>query len=248
MSARLLLALGLASALASSAALPALASISTTIGDDDSWTTTWSSGDEKNFAYGLVDPQDRTSFTYGQNADFTSVDVTRAEGKPVVWARLGSKRYQIVDAQTFREAKAILEPMMRISREQGRLGTLQGELGHEQGKIGHEQGKIGHEQGRLGHEQAKLAAKQSSAALEDDDEAQEAAQAKQEEIGDRQNELGRQQANLGKHQSTMGEAQADLGRRQAELGEEMRRIQPRVTAQMKKLLEQSVKDGRAHRL
>jgi hypothetical protein len=211
----------------------------------DEWSSTWQSGQDKSFAYGLVDPNERMTFVYGQEKDFTSVGLTRDEGRPVLWARIGSKRYLIDDGATFREAKAIVEPALRIAREQGRLGSLQGELGNTQGKVGNEQGKIGHTQGKLGNEQAKLANKQVAAALEDDDEAQEYLTERQKEIGATQQELGRRQADLGKHQASMGEVQADLGRRQAELAEEQSKLQPGVNAKMKKLLQQSVKDGRA---
>jgi hypothetical protein len=219
-------------------------------GDADSWMTTWQSDGEKNFAYGVVDPDLEWTYVHGQESDYQAVQklVKNPAAGSLLWVRMGSKRYRIDDAATIREAKSIIAPLAEISREQGRLGSLQGELGHEQGKIGHEQGKLGHEQGKIGAKQARIGAQQSAAALEDDDETEEALQRKQAQLNQEQEELGARQAQLGKHQVSMGAAQADMGRYQAELAAKQKELQPAVHAKLKALTKKAIEDGRAKRI
>lgn len=216
----------------------------------DSWSTTWESDDEKNFAYGLIDPAERWTYAYGRQSDYDAIQKLTKKGEEpsLFWVRMGSKRYRIEDEATLREVRTIIAPLAQIAREQGKLGSLQGELGHEQGKLGHEQGKLGHEQGKIGAKQAQIGAAQSAAALDDDDEAEDALMRTQDKLSKQQEELGARQAQLGKHQATMGEAQAEMGRYQAELAAKRKEIQPGVHAQLKELTKKAIEDGRAKRI
>ncbi len=248
MTARRLLSAGLALASLAFAA-PSGAGSQRTVGDSDSWMTTWQNDDEKKFGYGLVDPAQQSTFLYGQQKDFDQIERLRKNGDgAVLYVRDGSKQYLVEDAATIREAQTIVEPLLLISREQGKLGSMQGALGNEQGKIGKEQGKIGKEQAQIGKKQGQVGVQQSAAALDDDDEASELLSDTQSELGADQEELGRRQASLGRHQATMGDMQADLGRRQAELAHKAKEIQPGVNAKMKELVKKAIADGKARRI
>ena len=60
-----------------------------------------------------------------------------------------------------------------------------------------------------------------------------------------QRELGRMQSELGRQQSPLGRIQGDLGRTQGELGREQGRIAKLVNADLRKLAEEAIREGKA---
>jgi hypothetical protein len=213
------------------------------------WNTTFNSTELADFAYTILDFEERRTFTVGREKDYEAVEVLRKHAtSSLVWLRIGNKKYVIDDPEAIREAKRIVKPIDDLSREQSRLGDLQGQLGNEQGKLGNVQGALGNKQGELGHEQGELGRAQSAAAVREDDEAQAEIGEAQEKLAAQQERLGSRQADLGKHQATMGRSQAALGEEQARLGKQQAELQPGVSAKMRALAKDAIADGRARRM
>ena len=67
----------------------------------------------------------------------------------------------------------------------------------------------------------------------------------QSKLGDIQSQAGEQQGKLGEQQGALGEKQGKLGEQQGELGRQQAELAEKATRQMKELLDEAVKNGRA---
>ncbi|MGH7723883.1 MAG: hypothetical protein ACREOU_00480 [Candidatus Eiseniibacteriota bacterium] len=214
-----------------------------------SWTQTWHNDGkgQKEFAYGIVDPEARRSFIWGDTKDFNSVTLEEKSSKSsYVWARIGKKKWRIDDPVTVGRAFETVQPIQELGEEQGRVGELQGSLGEQQGQLGEIQGQIGERQGAIGALQAEIGMLQANLALSSADEERRARlNAKQAELQSQQAELQRWQSNLMRHQSTMGKTQSELGKEQSKLAERTNELLPKATKEMRSIVDQAIKIGTA---
>ena len=67
----------------------------------------------------------------------------------------------------------------------------------------------------------------------------------QSKIGEIQSQAGEQQGKLGEEQGKLGEQQGKLGEQQGKLGEEQGELARKASIQMKQLLDESIKNGKA---
>ena len=80
--------------------------------------------------------------------------------RPGFWFRLGGRTYEVRDAVSIEQARAIVKPVAEIGRQQGEIGAKQGLIGAQQGIVGAKQGEVGARQGAIGAQQGLLGARQ----------------------------------------------------------------------------------------
>lgn len=183
----------------------------------------------------------------GDRVDFEEARRLRDQANSdVLWVRLENDRYLIRDRGLLARARTAIEPVERLGREQGELGRQQGALGRRQGELGREQGQLGREQGRLAARQAQIAVRRARAtargdaddSYDGDDRDLERQMAR---LADRQDELSRRQSELAKEQEPLARRQGELGEQQGKASEELRR-------ELRKIVDEAVRSGKAERL
>jgi hypothetical protein len=119
-----------------------------------------------------------------------------------------SSLYLIMDKATIHAVAMVLDPVMRLGKEQGELGRKQGELGRRQGAMGAQQGALGRKIGEF----ARGMSHAHGARLADLQHEMDALGRKQETLAHQQEALGRDQEALGRNQEALGRKQEAEGR------------------------------------
>jgi hypothetical protein len=177
---------------------------------------------------------------------------TKVQGD-FIWFERDGKSYVITDPALVARSKALYAPQGELGRRQAELGQQQAELGKQQGLLGAQQALVRVPTPDISKEMAELQeAVRKLAAENAQDITQERLGEMQARLGALQGKLaaaqavaGSKQAVLGSQQGDLGEKQAELGRRQAELGREQARIAREATRQVRALIDQAFRDGKA---
>jgi len=170
-----------------------------------------------------------------------------------IWFKRDGKQYVITDPQLIAKSKALYGPQSELGRRQAELGKQQAELGKQQGLLGAQQALVRVPTPDISKEMAELQeAVQKLAAENAQDITQERLGEMQARLGALQGKLaaaqavaGSKQAVLGSQQGDLGAKQAELGRQQAELGREQARTAREATRQVRALIDQAFRDGKA---
>ncbi|MDX1981409.1 MAG: M56 family metallopeptidase [Bryobacteraceae bacterium] len=165
--------------------------------------------------------------------DFGALDIDDSE----IRFRRGGKRYVITDKRTVDEARGFFAPMKELGAQQRALGAQQRALGEKMRAVTVRPPDLDNELEKI-RAAAKQLRSKSSARQEDIGELQHMLGELQHKIGELQHQAGSQHAEVGRAMAALGQKQAELGARQAELGQ-------KGNAQLKALIEQALKDGRA---
>ncbi len=171
-----------------------------------------------------------------------------------LWFKRDGKYYFVDDPATLARIEALYKPMEELGKQQEALGRQQEALGRQQESLADKQ------------EQATIPAPDISKEMASVTEAMQTLQSKmgkaitRQELADVQGKLGDLQGRLGELQGDMGARQGQFGAQQGKLGEEMGRLgamQGRLGAEqgrlgreadrtVRSIIDQSVKDGKAH--
>jgi len=166
-----------------------------------------------------------------------------------IWFQRDEKSYIIRDPATVDRARALWGPQEELGRKQEELGKQQEELGKQQEELGNkmEQVRVNVPDmtAELDRLRAKLQKLGPSATMEQIGDLQSEIGELQSKLGDIQSQAGEQQGKLGEQQGALGEKQGKLGEQQGELGRQQAELAEKATRQMKELLDEAVKNGRA---
>lgn len=217
-----------------------------------------SHGDGFSYAYGF-DDEDRFVIVSGKSDSFTmsgsSQDAHHAERlkKEIkgdfIWFQRDEKSYIIRDQAIIDRARQLWAPQEELGKKQEALGKQQEELGRQQEALGErmEQVKVNVPDmtAALDKLKAKLQKLGPSATMEQIGDLQSEIGDLQSKMGDLQSAAGEQQGKLGEEQGALGEKQGKLGEEQGKLGEQQAELARKANIQMKGILDQAIKDGKA---
>jgi bla regulator protein BlaR1 len=166
-----------------------------------------------------------------------------------IWFERDEKSYIIRDQATIDRARSFWAPQEELGRKQEALGKQQEELGRQQEELGSkmEQVRVNVPDmtAALDKLKAKLQKLGPSATMEQIGDLQSEIGELQSKIGEIQSQAGEQQGKLGEEQGALGEKQGKLGEQQGKLGEEQGELARKATIEMKQLLDESIKNGKA---
>jgi beta-lactamase regulating signal transducer with metallopeptidase domain len=208
-------------------------------------------------AYALVlNNDDNIAFSGNWNASQRE-EIERARKSAgagsFLWFRHDGKSYIVTDPATVQHIAEMYKPIQELGKQQEALGRQQEELGKQQDALGHAQEAVSVDFPEFSQEMAKL--KTNLAALQEQINKQvtettvETLQAKlaevQARIGAIQGEIGAKQGELGAQQGKLGAEQGRLGAEQGRLGSQQGKLAREVDQQVKSIIDQSLKDGKA---
>lgn len=218
-----------------------------------------SSGKGYSYAFGNDDDEQRFVIVTG-NSDSMTMSGTGEDARHVerlkkqipgdfIWFSRDEKSYIIRDQATIARARAFWAPQEELGKQQELLGKQQEELGRQQEALGQKQEevrvKVPDMTAELDRLKAKLQKLGSTATLEQLGDLQSEIGDLQSKIGEIQSEAGEQQGKFGDEQGALGEKQGKLGEEQGKLGERQGELAEKATKQMKQLLDEAIKDGKA---
>ena len=166
-----------------------------------------------------------------------------------IWFSRDEKPYIIRDQATVARARAFWAPQEEIGKKQEELGKQQEELGRQQEALGKKQEevrvKVPDMTAELDALKAKLQKLGPTATVDQLGDLQSEIGELQSKLGEIQSAAGDEQGKLGEEQGALGEKQGKLGEEQGKLGEEQARLAQKANRQMKELLDESIKNGKA---
>jgi len=166
-----------------------------------------------------------------------------------IWFQRDEKSYIIRDKATVDRARSFWAPQEELGKKQEELGKQQEELGRQQEDLGSkmEQVKVHvpDMSAQLDALKAKLQKLGPEATMEQIGDLQSEIGELQSKLGELQGEAGDQQGKFGKLQGELGEKQGKLGEQQGKLGEQQAQLAEKATKQMKGLLDEAIKNGKA---
>ncbi len=228
-----------------------------------SWSTQ-DDGGRSNYGHGFsysfgYDDDQRFVIVTGKNESFTmsgsSEDARHVEKlrKQIpgdfIWFQLDEKSYIIRDQTTVDRARKLWAPQEELGKKQEELGKQQEALGRQQEVLGEkmEQVRVNVPDmtAALDKLKAKLLKLGPSATMEQIGDLQSEIGDLQSKIGEIQSQAGEQQGKLGEEQGALGEKQGKLGEEQGELGRQQGELAEKANKQMKELLDEAIKNGKA---
>ena len=192
------------------------------------------------------------------NGDIHTGDIDKARqqagGKDFLWFSHEGKSYIVDDPATLAQIEAMYKPMEDLGRQQEELGKKQEVLGKQQEAIGHQQEQASVPTPDMSKEIAEIeAAMTKLKASQGKNLTQDQFAEMQEKLGELQGRIGEIQGEIGSKQGEFGERMGELGSKMGELGEQMGRLgeqQGKIASQadqkVKSIIDQSLKDGKAH--
>jgi beta-lactamase regulating signal transducer with metallopeptidase domain len=196
----------------------------------------------------------RGSMTTGSAGDGSELDRARSRihGSFILFEHDG-KPYVITDQALVEKSMALYTPQSELGRRQAELGKQQAQLGKQEGLLAQQQAWVKVPIPDISKEMAELQKTVNALATEKTQEiTQERLGELQAKLGAMQGRLaeaqalaGSKQAILGSQQGDFGAKQAELGRQQAELGREQARIAREASQQIRSLIDQAVREGKA---
>ncbi len=249
-------------AAAPSAAMAPLAPFSTTAPraawSSQSPDSSYSVGHGYSYAYGYDDEQ-RFVIVSGKSDSLTmsgsSEDARHVEKlKKVIpgdfiWFERDEKSYVIRDQATIDHARKLWAPQEELGKKQEALGKQQEALGKQQEELGEKMEQVRVQvpdmSAELDRLKAKLQKLGSSATMEQIGDLQSEIGELQSKIGEIQSHAGDQQSKLGDEMGVLGAQQGKLGQQQGELGRQQGELARQASREMKKILDEALKNGTA---
>jgi beta-lactamase regulating signal transducer with metallopeptidase domain len=227
-------------------------------GSGQSYSSGHGSGKGYSYAFGYDDEQ-RFVIVTG-NSDSMTMSGTGEDARHVeklkkqipgdfIWFSRDEKSYIIRDQATIARARSFWAPQEELGKKQEALGKQQEELGRQQEALGWKQEevhvKVPDMTAELDRVKAKLQKLGPTATMEQIGDLQSEIGELQSKIGEIQSEAGEQQGKLGEEQGALGEKQGKLGEEQGKLGEQQAALAEKATRDMKQLLDEAIKSGKA---
>lgn len=166
-----------------------------------------------------------------------------------IWFERDEKSYIIRDQATIDRARQLWAPQEELGKKQEELGKQQEALGKQQEELGKKmeqvQVKVPDMTAELDRLKSKLQKLGPNASMEQLGDLQSEIGELQSKIGDIQSQAGEQQSKLGEQMGALGEQQGKLGEEQGKLGEQQGELAEKASRQMKELLDEAIKNGKA---
>ena len=171
-----------------------------------------------------------------------------------LWFVRDGKPYFVDDPSTLAKIEAMYKPMEALGAQQEVLGKQQEALGKQQEELGHQQEKasvptpdMSKEIAEIDEAMARLKANQGKAMNEEQfAELQSKLGDLQGKLGEIQGKIGSRQGEFGEQMGKLGAMQGELGEKQGRLGEEQGRIAQEADRKVKSIIDESLKNGKAH--
>lgn len=197
----------------------------------------------------------------GENMSFSgnihTSEIEKARGQAhgdFLWFKRDGKDYFVDDPSVLARIDAMYKPMEALGAQQEALGKEQEALGKRQEELGRQQEKVSvrtpdmsKEIAEIDEAMARLKANQGKAM---DQEQFAELQSKlgdlQGRLGEIQGKIGSRQGEFGEQMGKLGEMQGELGEKQGRLGEEQGRIAEEADHKVKSIIDESIKNGKAH--
>ncbi len=171
-----------------------------------------------------------------------------------ILAERDGKYYVIDDPSLMQQTRKLFSPMEELGRQQEALGAQQEKLGEQQEKLGEQQEKVHIETPDMSKEITEL--QDAVKKLQDLENSKTVTQSEladlqgriggiEGRLGAMQGQMGAQQGEFGRQQGELGRQQGELGRKQGELGREQGRLAREASRQMRGMIDQAFKDGKA---
>jgi len=210
------------------------------------------------YSYGF-DDEERFVIVSGKSDSFTmsgsSQDAHHVEKlkKQIpgdfIWFQHDEKSYIIRDQAVVDRARGFWAPQEELGKKQEELGKQQEALGKQQEALGTkmEQVRVNVPDmtAALDKLKAKLQKLGPTATMEQIGDLQSEIGELQSKIGEIQSQAGEEQSKLGEKQGELGEKQGKLGEQQGELGRQQAELAEKATREMKELLDEAIKNGKA---
>lgn len=215
-------------------------------------------GNGYSYAYGF-DDQQRFVIVSGKMDGFTmsgsSEDARHVEKlkKQIpgdfIWFQRDEKSYIIRDQATIDRARQLWAPQEELGKKQAELGKQQEALGKQQEELGARMQevrvKVPDMTAELDKLKAELRQLGPNATMEQMGNLQSEIGELQSKMGEIQSQAGDAQGKLGQEMGALGEKQGKLGEQQGELGRHQGELAEKATKEMKKLLDDAIKNGTA---
>ena len=210
-------------------------------------------------SYAILRGNDKDHMTFSGNwieGRREQLDKARqqAGGKDILWFTHEGKSYFIDDPAVLAQIEAMYKPMEDLGRQQEELGKKQEVLGKQQEELGHQQEKasvptpdMSKQIAEIEEAMAKLKASQGKNMTQDQfADLQEKLGDLQGRLGEIQGEIGSKQGEFGERMGELGSKMGELGAQMGELGERQGRIAQEADQKVKSIIDQSLKNGKAH--
>ena len=215
-------------------------------------------GSGYSYAYGF-DDQQRFVIVSGKMDGFTmsgSFEDARHVEKlrkqipgDFIWFQRDEKSYIVRDQATIDRARQLWAPQEELGKKQEELGKQQEALGKQQEALGARMQevrvKVPDMTAELDKLKAELRQLGPNATMEQMGNLQSEIGELQSKMGEIQSEAGDAQGKIGQEMGALGEKQGKLGEQQGELGRQQGELAEKATKEMKKLLDDAIKDGKA---
>ncbi len=177
-----------------------------------------------------------------------------AGGKDILWFTRNGKSYFVDDPATISQIDAMYKPMEELGRQQEELGKKQEALGRQQEELGRQQEAVSvptpdvsKQIAEIDEAMAKLKANQGKNVNQDQlAEIESKLGELQGRLGEIQGKIGARQGEFGAKMGELGSKQGELGAQQGRLGAEQGRLALEADRKVKSIIDQDLKDGKAH--
>lgn len=238
------------------AAVPAVPSVPGTpvqnihsgTGHDHRYWYSYGSDDEQRFV--IVTGNSDSLTMSGSSEDARHVEQLRKRiPGDFIWFQRDEKSYIIRDQATIDRARKLWAPQEELGKKQEELGRQQEALGKQQEELGARmekvQVKVPDMTEQLDKLRAELKSLNSGATQEQIGKLQSEIGELQSQLGELQSHAGDQQSKIGEEMGELGEKQGKLGEQQGELGRQQGELAEKATKEMKQLLDEAIKNGKA---
>jgi hypothetical protein len=186
------------------------------------------------------------------------LDAARKVAKgPFLWFTHDGKSYIVDDPAIVTKIRGMYKPMEDLGQQQEALGRQQEELGRQQEELGQQQEQaatvrvpdLSKEMAQIDAALTKLKAEQGKEMSQEKlGEMQEKLSEMQSRLGELQGEAGRKQGEFGGKMGELGARQGALGAEQGRLGAEQGRLARQADQQVRSIIDESLRTGKAKRL
>jgi beta-lactamase regulating signal transducer with metallopeptidase domain len=166
-----------------------------------------------------------------------------------IWFQRDEKSYIIRDSATVERGRQLWAPQQELGKKQEELGKQQEALGKQQEELGTRMQavrvKVPDMSAELDKLKAELKQLGPNASMEQIGRIQSEIGELQSRIGETQSHAGDEQGKIGAEMGALGEQQGKLGSQQGELGRQQGELAEKANREMKKLLDDAIKNGTA---
>jgi len=210
----------------------------------------YSYGDDDDQRFVIVSGKSDSFTMSGTGEDARHVEKLKKQiSGDFIWFQRDEKSYIIRDSATVERARRLWAPQEELGKKQEELGKQQEALGKQQEELGARMQavrvKVPDISGELDKLKAELKQLGPDASMEQVGRIQSEIGELQSRIGEIQSHAGDEQGKIGEEMGALGEQQGKLGAQQGELGRQQGELAEKANREMKKLLDDAIKNGSA---